>query len=308
MSWRDNYRSFFQRLYSFSIKPKLSGRYLRNCVLAFLWLFGRGVETELEREESVLETRVAQRTTQLEQSQTEELQQLYRFTEVSQLSMALLHDVASHLTVLTLEIETIRSSKHAGALSRSRRIIGQLNTMLDEVRDRLGGVRVEQDYNLIAIIDNIAEFASSKYKIAGIRIDWRPPKAPQNFDLVGDPVKCSQAISILVNNAADSYLAQQSPGRKPKVTIRLEKTKREVRVVITDRGAGIAACDRDKVFQAAYSTKRAGMGVGLYLAKQMVTTEFSGSLTLSPVAGKTEFVVRLPLGKNIRKRKLQSKN
>src|SRR4051812_21420069 len=79
------------------------------------WLYNRemerslrqaqGAEAALLQQKATLEVEVEKRTEELRQAQLEEMQQMYRFAELGQLGVTLLHGLANHLTALTLEIE-----------------------------------------------------------------------------------------------------------------------------------------------------------------------------------------------------------
>jgi signal transduction histidine kinase len=292
-----------------AVKSELGDAIGQAVVFAMLatisWLFGREMERslvraetaeeELAQDKATLEVRVAKRTEQLRNAQLEEMRQLYRFAEVGQLSTALLHDLANHLMVLTLEINSIQSKKQAEHLARCREAVARLNTILEEVRDRLSKGPVKQSYNLVAVIDSVVAFSAYRAKAAGVQITWDPPGKRQDFRFYGDIVKCSQVVAILVSNAIDAYAYTSATNQQPaEVQIRLESTANYARIFVTDWGVGIPPRNRRKLFKPDFSTKKHGMGIGLYLAKQMVTNEFSGRVALAPASDRTEFSVTLP--------------
>jgi len=272
------------------------------------WLFGRGMENslwraetaeaELEREKAGLEKRVAQRTSQLKQAQIEEIRQIYRFVEVGQLSTALLHDLANYLTLFNLEIDSVTGRRNAETLARSREAIGQLNKMVDDVRDRLSKGTTKERYNIVSVINEAVLLSQYKKSPLPIQISWDPPrrKRIKDFQLYGDPIKCSQIITILLGNAIDAYIGKKlAPKEIPEIVITLSIEAGSIKIRITDWGVGIASLDRSKIFKPDFSTKKQGMGIGLYLARQMARVEFEGDVTLSSDQDRTEFVVSLPL-------------
>ena len=72
----------------------------------------------------------------------------------------------------------------------------------------------------------------------------------------------------------------------------------KVCVGIADEGAGIAPEIRDQIFQPFYTTKPPGVGTGLGLdiAKRIVTAQYNGTIGFTSEPGHTEFVVKLPVG------------
>src|SRR5207237_7582371 len=70
---------------------------------------------------------------------------------------------------------------------------------------------------------------------------------------------------------------------------------RRVRIVVSDRGPGVPAGVREKLFQPYYSTKASGMGLGLAIVQEIVA-EHGGSLRLEDnVPSGSRFVIELPV-------------
>ena len=268
------------------------------------WLFGTRMEHSLaaieeaeialQHEKDQLQVRLKRYAERLQEAQMDEMRQLYQFAEVGQLSTSLLHDLANHLSVLSLEIDTMRDRKHAESLSRSRDIVAQLDMMLDEVRDRLAGRKTEKPYNVANVISEAVVRCMRNYAGSGLQVDWHVPAHTAPYSLVGDPLKCGQVVSILLRNAYDASISGPKVPDKPRIAIALKHTGDTIQISVTDWGVGIPRDKRKAVFQPSYTTKRSGMGIGLYLARQMVTTEFAGTLRLANTADRTEFIVSLP--------------
>ncbi|MGA8528330.1 MAG: HAMP domain-containing sensor histidine kinase, partial [Acidobacteriaceae bacterium] len=100
----------------------------------------------------------------------------------------------------------------------------------------------------------------------------------------------SQVWTNLLDNATDA--APESS----KVRIRTWTEDGAVCVGIADQGQGIPAEQRELVFQPFYTTKPAGVGTGLGLdiARRIVTGQYNGTIAFTSEPGRTEFVVRLP--------------
>lgn len=276
------------------------------CILALIsWLFARQTERSLQRaeaaeqalleEKAMLEVRVKERTRELRQAQMEEMQQLHQFAEVGQLSTALLHDLANHLTVLTLEIEGIQSQKHADAIQRARHIIGHLDSMVDSVRERLRGNTSEHTFNLAAVITEIVEFNRYRHVGSSVSLKWQIPTPRGEFQYFGDPLRLSQVITILVTNAIDAYEQDRTASHhRAVVNISLQKEAGTFYIRVIDYGRGVPSSQRQKLFKEVSSSKKGGMGIGLYLAKHILETQFGGTLELSPADDRTEFIIVLP--------------
>jgi signal transduction histidine kinase len=64
---------------------------------------------------------------------------------------------------------------------------------------------------------------------------------------------------------------------------------------VSDRGAGITDKNRAKVFRPFYTTKKQGIGIGLFIVKQVVENDFGGTITILDNARQgTVMTVTLP--------------
>lgn len=297
---------------SWNNRPSSMGNALGYCVIFAIlalisWLFARQTERSLKRaetaeaalleEKALLKVRIQERTEELRQAQMEELQQLHQFAEVGQLSTALLHDLANHLTILTLELEGIQSQKHATAISRARHILDHLDTMVDSVRDRLRGNNNIQTFSIPKIITEVVDFNRYRNPASNVRIIWKAPEHKNEYTYHGDPLRLSHVITIIVANAVDAYQLDANSTKQiasPQVTITLEQTDTQYVIHVIDYGRGINNEQRERLFKQISSSKKGGMGIGLRIAKEMLETQFKASIALSPLTDRTEFIISLP--------------
>lgn len=71
----------------------------------------------------------------------------------------------------------------------------------------------------------------------------------------------------------------------------------EIRVLVTDNGCGIAEADQPRVFDPYFTTKPTGTGLGLFVCRQIVEQRLGGRIELaSSSAGGTTFCIDLPRG------------
>lgn len=83
------------------------------------------------------------------------------------------------------------------------------------------------------------------------------------------------------------------------------KTSRDgscVKVEITDDGPGIPAGIRERIFEPFFTTKPVGEGTGLGLdiARRIVTRRHGGDMRVDSKPGETRFSVPLPVGEQER--------
>jgi len=101
----------------------------------------------------------------------------------------------------------------------------------------------------------------------------------------------SQVWTNLLDNAIDASPPESS------IRVRTWLENGLVCVGVGDHGPGIAPELRDQIFQPFFTTKPAGVGTGLGLeiARRIVSAQYHGSIDFTTAPGNTEFVVRLPL-------------
>jgi len=98
-----------------------------------------------------------------------------------------------------------------------------------------------------------------------------------------------QALWALLQNGAEAALAAPSPAR---VALTVLPGSGELAIRVSDTGAGIAAPDRARIFRPFFTTKPAGSGIGLTLARRIARAH-GGDLHLLPTAA-TTFELCLP--------------
>jgi two-component system, LuxR family, sensor kinase FixL len=110
----------------------------------------------------------------------------------------------------------------------------------------------------------------------------------------GGRVQLQQVLLNLVLNAADA-MSEAAPHQRT-LSIRTGTTAASVSVCVVDNGPGIAADDLEHVFDAFWTTKKGGMGMGLALCQSIVAAH-RGTITAANNAdGGATFCVTLPIG------------
>jgi signal transduction histidine kinase len=103
-----------------------------------------------------------------------------------------------------------------------------------------------------------------------------------------DAPALEQAVNHLLQNAIEA-----SPNGKP-VTVRIDRSGREVAVTITDLGQGMdAEFVRSRLFQPFASTKESGFGIGAFEAQTLVAA-MGGRISVESRPGKgSQFTIHL---------------
>lgn len=285
---------------------ELGGHILLFGVLALVsWLFGRQIERSLHQtrqaeaavvmQKKQLAQKLKERTQKLRASQLAEIQQLYRFAELGQFSTALFHDLSNHLSVLVLDLEGLKQSISQDALDQTNESIAYIDTLVAEVRQQLHHEEHPRQFNCIQQVESVIKNVKARFVKAGVEIITDYPSAIMSIQIYGDPIRFCQVITILLNNALDATIVAPSAGIKQvRLRLRLEHTK--VVILVSDWGIGVPEKSRTKIFEPFYGTKKTGMGIGLFITRQIIETHFKGTIELTQLNQPTMLKVSIPHG------------
>jgi hypothetical protein len=117
--------------------------------------------------------------------------------------------------------------------------------------------------------------------------------SPTLLPIDGGSIQLQQVLLNLIINAADAMSEKKVEDRR--LTLRTELVDATARLHVIDNGSGIAPDDLPKVFDAFWSTKAGGMGIGLAICQSIVAAHH-GRITASnnPNGGVT-FSISLPV-------------
>ncbi len=149
--------------------------------------------------------------------------------------------------------------------------------------------------DLIKLIKDAIDYFHFQYKLHNVDFFYNPN---QKFIIQGDYGKLHQAMTNILKNAGKYSVSSK------RISVTLAKKKDLLEVLISDRGQGIKKIDQSHIFEKFYrskSTKKEGMGIGLYLTKNIVEAH-KGQITVDSKRRKgTTFMITLPGYSNERK-------
>jgi PAS domain S-box-containing protein len=122
-----------------------------------------------------------------------------------------------------------------------------------------------------------------RHELASHRMSLRMELAPALAPVLGDRIQLQQVILNLIINGMEAM--QPVTDRLRELVIRTsEDEARQVLVTVSDCGMGLAAEHADRVFDAFFTTKSAGMGMGLSICRSIVEAH-GGRLSASANQG-----------------------
>ena len=104
-----------------------------------------------------------------------------------------------------------------------------------------------------------------------------------------DAVLVEWVLEALIKNAIDALA-----GNGGRVRIGVKRTPESIKLLVADDGPGIPRELRARIFEAGFSTKQHGWGLGLALTRRIVEETHGGTLTLLPTDRGAVFQILLP--------------
>jgi C4-dicarboxylate-specific signal transduction histidine kinase len=206
-----------------------------------------------------------------------ELAHVFRVTSLSTLTASIAHEVNQPLSGIITNASTCLRMLDAkppdvdGARETARRTIRDGNRTSDVIT-RLRALFSKKDFTLESLDLNDATrevVALSLSELQRNRVILQSQLANDLPSITGDRVQLQQVILNLLRNASDAMVGVDDRPRQLLIRTEREGADR-VRVTVRDAGVGIERPGMDKLFDAFYTTKSGGMGIGLSVSRSIV--------------------------------------
>ena len=220
-----------------------------------------------------------------------ELAHVARVTSLGALTASIAHEVNQPLSGIITNASTCLRMLAAdppnvdGARETARRTIRDGNRA-SEVITRLRALFSKKDATTESVDLNEATrevIALSLSELQRNRVILRPELADDLPLVTGDRVQLQQVILNLLRNASDAMSGVDDRPRQ--LLIRTERDEDDrVRLTVQDAGVGFDPQAMDRLFEAFYTTKNDGMGIGLSVSRSIIESHH-GRLWAAPNDG-----------------------
>lgn len=214
---------------------------------------------------------------------------------------ALLHELRQPLYAIQNFARAARRQLQAGGLAKCDEHLGQIELQVERmglVSERLRqlstrplALRPCRFRDVIAeAFDQLAQAAVAR----GVAVVDEADAPSDTIDC--DPLLLQQLLLNLIQNSLDAFSASAFVGPK---TVRVRTTTRGLRLVVDviDSGPGIDPADVPQIFAFGLSTRAGGSGIGLALARRIMTAHQGTIRVHDHRAGQTTFRLEFPLAR-----------
>jgi C4-dicarboxylate-specific signal transduction histidine kinase len=206
-----------------------------------------------------------------------ELAHVSRMTALSALTASIAHEVNQPLSGIVTNAGTCLRMLDAappdiaGARETARRTIRDGNRASDVIT-RLRLLFSKREFTLEPVdLNEVTRelIALSSNELQRNRVILQSELGESLPTVTGDRIQLQQVILNLVRNAADALADVHDRPRHLSIKTEGENGNR-VRVTVRDAGVGLTLENLDSVFNAFYTTKSGGMGIGLFVSRSII--------------------------------------
>ena len=220
-----------------------------------------------------------------------------RLSSLGRLSTVIAHEVRNPLMIIRASLASLWSdqitpTERREALADIDEETRRLNRIVTEVLDFSKPIRFElgeTQVNDVCRASSAAAWAGSSAPPVHLDLD---PHIPT---VMTDAERLRTALVNILTNARHAVEEVSAVAPAPAVVLSTRRHEDRIAVTVRDRGTGIAPDDMAHIFDPFFTTRRAGTGLGLPIAKNIIDG-LGGSLSVDsqPDAG-TEIRIELPL-------------
>src|SRR3989441_1410011 len=267
-------------------------------------------KAEIKRLNEELEQRVIERTSQLTAASEAlrevqaQLAHVTRMTTLGEVTASFAHELNQPLAAIVNNANAC-----LGLLSSGRHDLEAVREALADIvsdADRAGAVieRVrglakrtplqKAPLRLVDVVDDVVALAAAESEARHVAI--RTDVAADLPVVLGDRVQLLQVLLNLIVNGMDAMNTVDGPERKLEIRGRpdAQDGSPAARISVQDRGIGLHAGQADRLFEAFYTTKPHGMGLGLAISRSIIEAHGGRLWAESNRGSGATFSFRLP--------------
>jgi two-component system sensor histidine kinase HydH len=218
-----------------------------------------------------------------------------KLAALGQLAAAIAHEVRNPLAVIRSAAQNLRDTVPENDLDARRAC-----TFITQEADRLGNlinallafarpvhispVRMPIAELFERVVNATGEEASAKQ----VRVKRPANRELDALDIKVDPDLMTQVLVGLVDNAVEAV------GTGGEIKLAVVANEGQIEIAVADSGPGVPSELRGRVFEPFFTTRAAGIGLGLAIARQIVEAHGGSIRVGQSMAGGARFSVILP--------------
>ena len=203
------------------------------------------------------------------------------------------HEIKNPLTPMRLTVQSFQKNSGIDSIDEKIKINDFCQTLIEQI-DTMSNVAT-----------SFSDFATlPKTQLEKTDIVDATKKAVEIFEQNNITFKTSgnnifvkldkeQWIRVMTNLIKNSIQAIPHD-RDPDILVQISENSKSVKILVSDNGQGVSKSNRDKIFEPKFTTKSDGMGLGLGIVRNIISSH-RGKISYKSKSNKgTDFTITLP--------------
>ena len=217
-----------------------------------------------------------QRSLALAQVQAE-LAHVSRVTTLGQLTASIAHEVTQPIAAARINARAALNFLDAQSpdLGEVREVLAWIvddadraGAIIDRIRDHIKKAPPRRErFDLKAAINEVIMLAQSAINTSGVSV--QTCVTDEVLTVQGDRVQVQQVLLNLLLNAVEALASVEAEARELLISAEQDRAN-GVLVAVRDSGPGIDPKHFERVFEAFYTTKSSGVGIGLSICRSII--------------------------------------
>ncbi len=170
---------------------------------------------------------------------------------------------------------------------------------IDDFRNFFKPARTMQAFEISSAVSDIVNLMLPQLKVNYIAV-YVDNSATNTYgsEVYGYPNEFKQVILNLIANSKDA-IAERRAAKTLKnseagiISIKIESTEKQVRIIFSDNGGGIPDEVMNRLFEPYFTTKGSGSGIGLYMCRTIIEGKMKGKISVINSGKGAEFTILL---------------
>ncbi|MHC4570686.1 MAG: sensor histidine kinase [Planctomycetota bacterium] len=235
---------------------------------------------------------------------------LKEFENLSKLTGELAHEIKNPLSTVKINLKLVSEElKDLNFAVLGKKSADKNNQRITRALRKIDVIQKESD-RLEQILDGFLRYVDrTELQLASVdvnelisdMVDFYSPQGRSHSitirqGLYGKPLVCKIDADMLKQAILNLFInAQQAMSDRGELIIRTDRQKEDAVIQISDTGTGIAPDKLPNIFDAYYSSRPQGSGLGLPTTKKIVEAH-NGTIAVNSELGKgTSFTIKIPI-------------
>jgi signal transduction histidine kinase len=202
------------------------------------------------------------------------------------------------MEAINLSIQsTLEPSVPSASIQKSTQMISEQSQRMAEILKSVLNMgkthRGKEPFSINAMMERVKLFFADQLQFE--RIDCRMIGLEEDKFLHGYSTDFEEVLVNLIANAKDAFKSMALDYPKS-ISLEAKSDESSIQFILKDNAGGVPESIREKIFEPHFSTKGQGegFGIGLHIARLIVTQEFKGTLSLNVSGNETTFTITIP--------------